>query len=240
MNTQAVTPDRVANWERFRPVLEGSDDWKSYTSFKGQGSDNLSKRIRLLSLAQLVRRVAAAGIPGAFAECGCFLGHSTHVIARTMTLNGRKEPLLVFDSFQGLSPAAPEDLDVGAKHVDSFGQQAKLRAGKKMFAADMATTMRNLAEHKFIVFYPGWIPDTFVGVEEKQFAFVHVDVDLYQPVKDSLEFFYERLSPGGIVQIDDYNFTDWPGAQKAVDEFVAAKKPSFFFELPLGGAFLIK
>ena len=203
-------------------------------------SDTLSRRIRSLSLSNLVRQIANNNVKGQFAECGCLFGHSTHIIARTMTLCGINEPFLVFDSFQGLSDPVPEDLNVIPQHVDSYGQQAKLRAGKRMFAADMMVTMRNLAEHPFIVFHPGWIPETFAGLENERFAFVHVDVDLYLPVRDSLNFFYERLAPGGIIQIDDYNFIDWPGAQKAVDEFLVANKPSFFFELPLGGAFLIK
>jgi O-methyltransferase len=229
-----------AFWERYRPVQENSEDWQSYCTFKGVGSDSLSKRLRLLSLAQLVRRIADNGIEGGFAECGCYTGHSTHVIARTMTLCGIDRPLLVFDSFEGLSPPTSEDTSTSPRHVETIGQQASLRAGRKMFATDMATTMRNLAEHKFIIYNPGWIPDTFAGLENERFAFLHIDVDLYEPTRASLEFFYERLTPGGIIQMDDYNFLDWPGAQKAVDDFVKRARPSFFFELPLGGAFLIK
>ena len=144
------------------------------------------------------------------------------------------------NSFEGLSAPTAEDLEVSPNHIDTFGQQADLRSGKRMFAASLEVVQQNLAEHDFIVYHPGWIPQTFAGLEKERFAYVHVDVDLYQPVKDSLNFFYERLSPGGIIQIDDYNFLDWPGAHKAVDEFLPKAKPSFFFELPLGGAFLIK
>ena len=240
MSTADVGRDRLANWERFTPFQNNAEDWQTYRSFKGDISDSLSKRIRALSLMQLVRQIAANGIKGRFAECGCANGHTTHLIARTMTLTGINESLLVFDSFQGLSAPAPEDLDVGPNHVDTYGQQAALRAGAKMFAVDMAVTMRNLAEHNFITFKPGWIPTTFAGLEAMRFAFVHIDVDLYQPVRDSLNFFYERLAPGGIIQIDDYNFVDWPGTKTAVDEFLPTAKPSFFFALPLGGAFLIK
>jgi hypothetical protein len=41
-------------------------------------------------------------------------------------------------------------------------------------------------------FYRGWIPERFVGVENRRFCFAHVDVDLYGPTKASLEFFYPR------------------------------------------------
>src|SRR5688572_31529904 len=42
------------------------------------------------------------------------------------------------------------------------------------------------------------------------------DVDVYQPTRDSLEYFYPRLVTGGILVCDDYG---WPGARKAVDDF---------------------
>ena len=97
----------TALWERYAPTADNGADWQAYASFKGTASDSLSKRIRLLNLAQLVRQTY---VPGIFAECGCFKGHSTHVIATMMNLAGRKDPLYVFDSFQGLSPAQPEDI----------------------------------------------------------------------------------------------------------------------------------
>ena len=35
----------------------------------------------------------------------------------------------------------------------------------------------------------------------------------------ALEFFYPRLSPGGIIFIHDYNHK-WEGVERAVDEFI--------------------
>ena len=45
-----------------------------------------------------------------------------------------------------------------------------------------------------------------------------MDVDLYNPTKAGLEFFYPRLASGGVIIIHDYN-PDWPGIMKAVDDF---------------------
>lgn len=233
-------PHNVASWGRFTPVQTESEDWQSYRSFKGQSTDTLSRRMRALALAQLVRGVAARGLPGKYIECGCYRGHSTHVIARTMTLCGVDRRLMVFDSFEGLSPAAPEDFDVGPRHVDRQGLQAQLRSGKQMFASSLEETKANLKEHGFIDYVKGWIPESFAGHEDERFAFAHVDLDLYQPVKAALEFIYPRMPAGGVILVDDYNFTDWPGAHRAVDAFVAAADPTFFFALPLGGAFLVK
>lgn len=235
-NSEAAT---VADWERFQPVQEGSADWNAYRSFKGPMFDSLGRRMRGFALAQLVGQAAKSKVPGDYAECGCFMGHSTHIIAQTMTDNGVNMPLFVFDSFAGLSPATPEDFVTG-ENLDKKGMQARLRTGESMFASPLQQTAANLVQHQFIKFVPGWIPETLPVVAGRSFAFVHIDLDVYAPIKAALAFFYERLSPGGIIFVDDYNFTDWPGAKIATDEVLAGQPPSFFFELPLGGAFLIK
>ena len=228
----------IALWERFAPYQEHSPDWKSYKAFAGDRSDTVSKRIRMLSLAQLVRQVSR--VEGSFAECGCGAGGSADIIARAMTRCGRNDRLLLFDSFEGLSRPSPEDFQRSPAHIDMFGIQTGLANGRKFFAADLSAAQASLAGHDFIEFFKGWIPERFGEVADRRFAFVHIDVDLYRPTKASLEFFYPRLGDGGVIQIDDYNFMDWPGATKAVDEFLASANPRFFYQLALGGAFLIK
>jgi len=236
--TIVVDDTNLALWQRYRPVQERASDWQTYLECPGKGTDSLSRRIRFHSLAQLVRHVVA--IPGSFAECGCLFGASTFMIARTMTRIGRSDPFHVFDSFEGLSPRTAEDRRLSPNHVDMYGIQARLDAGEPLFRAQLEETKANLAPFPFVHFYPGWIPSRFPEIAAEAFAFVNIDVDLYQPTLDSLRFFYPRLAKGGAIQIDDYNLMDWPGATSAVDEFISANKPGFFYQLPLGGAFLIK
>ena len=83
----------------------------------------------------------------------------------------------------------------------------------------------------------GWIPSRFDEVSHRRFAFVHIDVDLYEPTRDSIAFFYSRLSEGGILLIDDYGFSTCPGATRAVDE---AGLSHTMIALSDGGGFLIK
>ncbi|HBH79257.1 MAG TPA: hypothetical protein DDY39_05465, partial [Nitrospira sp.] len=88
--------------------------------------------------------------------------------------------------------------------------------------------------------YKGWIPDRFPEVKERRFAFVHIDVDLYQPIMDSLKFFFPRLLPGGIIVVDDYGYSIFPGAKKAVDEFRSGIECSMFYETPMGSCFIVR
>lgn len=71
------------------------------------------------------------------------------------------------------------------------------------------------------------------------FCFVHIDVDLYQPTYDSLAFFYERTSSGGIILCDDYGFITCPGAKAAMDSFFLNKLERIVC-LPTGQGFVVK
>jgi hypothetical protein len=100
--------------------------------------------------------------------------------------------------------------------------------------------LRNLAPfQERLVSLKGVIPDRFREVEDRRFSFVHVDVDLYEPIRDSIRFFYDRLNAGGVLLCDDYGFLACPGATLAVDEYLASK-PEAVVALSSGGGFLVK
>ena len=53
-----------------------------------------------------------------------------------------------------------------------------------------------------------------------------LDCELYESYKICLEFFYPRLTEGGIILLNEYNDPPWPGCKKAVDESLANKPES--------------
>ena len=158
------------------------------------------------------------GLEGLVAECGCFRGLSSYLLCSRLR---QREPAFdgsgyrIFDSFHGLSAPGSEDsldrAEAAAPHA------VDVQAGR--FAAPLEDVKRALAAFPGIAYFPGWIPEAFPR-DEARYRFVHVDVDLYQPTRDSLDYFWPRLVPGARLVCDDYN---WPGARRAVDEFCALK-----------------
>jgi hypothetical protein len=148
-------------------------------------------------------------LPGELAECGCYVGTSAFFMAQASTHGS----LYLFDSFQGLSN--PNSADRGAtKDVLPWS------AGD--LSTDEATLRRNLSRYDFIEVLSGWIPERFNEVAEHRFRVVHIDVDLYEPTRDSLEFFFPRLVDGGVIVMDDYGFETCPGATRAAHELAAS------------------
>jgi len=91
-----------------------------------------------------------------------------------------------------------------------------------------------------IRYHKSWIPSRFCDVGDLQYSFVHINVDINQPTKDSLEFFYPRLSPGGILLSDDYGYHTRTGARTAFDDLAATTPEKTVMRLPTGQGFLVK
>ncbi|TIX21118.1 MAG: methyltransferase, partial [Mesorhizobium sp.] len=73
----------------------------------------------------------------------------------------------------------------------------------------------------------------------RRFALVHIDVDLYEPTRDALAFFYDRVCANGMIICDDYGSGLCPGARKAFDQFFE-NRPEGIIELPTGQAIVVK
>jgi hypothetical protein len=208
-------PEDQKSWLEDR---EFHDDYRRFEPRNARSAE------RKFAIRELVRSLA--DIPGDTVECGAYYGATSYFICRERP-QGKHH---VFDSFQGLSDPERADrpLDITA---------AAWRAGD--LAAPLEAVKANLAEFPHVAYYPGWIPDRFEEVRDRQFCFVHIDVDLYRPTLDSLRFFYPRVARRGMIVCDDYGYINCPGAKQACDEFVAGI-PERLIHLPSGQGLIIK
>jgi O-methyltransferase len=169
---------------------------------------------------------AVANIDGDVAECGVRQGRSTLFM---LTADEGRRQYHLFDSFAGLSAPGEQDRRSDGSHGWKEGD----------LSTEEEVARRNLSEFDNVTFHVGWIPDTLPVVENSRFAFVHIDVDLYEPTRDALAFFFDRLQPHGMIVCDDYGSARCPGARKAFDEFFAGR-PEGIIELPTGQALVTK
>lgn len=204
--------------EYARLFLEDQTFLKYYERFMDPG--NWHSLDRKYTLDQVVK--LTLHVDGDAAECGVYKGASSYLICRAIKPYSKLNHL--FDSFEGLCAPGPRD--------GTYWVPGALRA-------DESHVRENLSEFGNFTVHRGWIPEKFAEVEDKHFCFVHIDVDLYEPTRHSIEFFYERLNPGGIMLLDDYGFGTCPGAKIAADEFFSAK-PEQIVMLTSGQAFIVR
>lgn len=182
---------------------------------------NTDRRFNLQQLLQL-----SYSVRGDSVEVGAYQGAMSYLICKYNAKYVPERIHHIFDSFEGLS-------NPNSKVDGSHWSPGSLSCPE-------SNVIQNLSDFEgTFCTYKGWVPEKFKFVESKVFSFVHIDVDLYEPTLQTLEFFYSRLSSGGLIVCDDYGFTSCPGATKACDEFTKDKDESFI-GMADGGGFLIK
>lgn len=214
-------------WEQFGLDLWSKLQIAALRSRKNPRDAELIERVRrernclnsafecylVMSLARSMAR-----LPGRFAEVGVYQGVTAKLIA---SVKGDRE-LHLFDTFEGLPPAS--DKDAGVHRLAQY-------------ACSLESVAKYLAGHDRIYFHKGLFPESTREVEESQYAFVHFDVDLYEGTLACLEYFYPRMTPGGVMISHDYGLL--AGVQRAFQEFMA-DKPEPIFEQPTTQAFVVK
>lgn len=164
---------------------------------------------RLKSLYESVRYLNANAIPGDIVECGVAAGGSAALMALA---SQPMRQLWLCDTFTGLPSPSPADPAIAAAWTGTC-----LGSPEEIFRS-FARLGIELAKVKII---PGLFEETLADSPIGNIALLHVDGDWYQSVKATLEALYDRVSPGGIIQFDDYGH--WSGARRAVDEFLRGR-----------------
>ena len=164
-----------------------------------------SDKVRFFMFWFQAERIRKEGIPGAFAELGVYRGET----ARIIHLMDPGRTLHLFDTFEGF----PET-DLVGETGEAAGYSAE-----RFSDTGIKKVTKRIGDTGNVIFHPGYFPDTAKELEEETFALVSIDADLYKPISEGLNYFYPRLSPGGVIVVHDYNHK-WEGAMRAVDEFL--------------------
>jgi len=152
---------------------------------------------------------------GAISEIGCAMGSTTVFLNKYMDAQNIEKKYFAIDTFAGF---VAEDIEYEA---DKRGKSKKLYKGfqankKKWFDGTMQ--LNNFTRVFSIQADVNKFDLTSLG----PISFALVDVDLYRPMKKSLKELYQKLSPGGIIVVDDCDPSNtlWDGSDQAYKEFL--------------------
>lgn len=157
-------------------------------------------------------------LPGARAECGVYRGATALLLChawRSRQPEYRGDDLYLIDSYSGTSASVAQD----RIPVRDAGGETRM---EDFFPAGKTDTSPDLVRGFFTEFpgvnvCAGWIPQVFATLPEREWAFVHLDLSLYEPTLASLEYFYPRLTKGGAILCDGSIFC--PGVAQAWEEY---------------------
>lgn len=187
----------------------------------------MSKQITMVSPERManVRDSAMAvieqGIEGDFVETGTWQGGCSLVMRAVNKVYGdtSRRANWLFDTFEGL-PGFDERDNKVEQSIDSTQQMDP--AGSYKFAGGLETVQKHFVtilgdNFKNLNFEKGFFKDTVPVAAVKKIAVLRLDGDMYSSTMDVLNVFYDKVSSGGYIIIDDYGH--WPQCKKAIHDF---------------------
>jgi hypothetical protein len=176
---------------------------------------------RLEALIRAVEHVVAADVPGDIVECGVWRGGSMMAVALTLQRLGAERELHLFDTFTGMPEPTAQDVDSA---YDGYSLARMWRRRTNWIGVPAGEVERAMASTGYprerVHLVEGRVEDTLPARAPERIALLRLDTDWYASTRHEMEQLYPRLSPGGVLVLDDYGH--YEGARRAVDEYLRA------------------
>ena len=227
--------------ERAIPPDFGNDEAEIISEFRPW---TMTSPERMYALIQAVRYVSANAIVGAIVECGVWKGGSMAAVARTLLRSQDvKRDLYLFDTFEGMSQPTDADRNLRGESAATL-LSAEPRDTSHIWAvAPLDEVKRNVASTGYpphlLNYVQGPVESTVPKQAPQRIALLRLDTDWYESTYHELVHLFPRLSPGGVLIIDDYG--NWTGARKAVDQYFEEQSMSpLLHRIDYTGRILVK
>ena len=193
------------------PLMIGLD--KKRQPFVFEHDEMCGEYIRGSSLELIAHEINDKNIPGNVAELGVYRGYFAKNINKVFP--DRK--LYLFDTFEGFDK---RDVKIEVERNYSTGEQ-------DFSETSVDLVLSKMENRKNCIIKKGFFPETAENINDT-FAFVSIDVDLYEPMYKGLHFFYDKLSNGGYIMLHDYNNKYYKGVKEALRKFSEEKNVPYF------------
>jgi O-methyltransferase len=177
---------------------------------------------KLYGLVQATRYVVQHAIPGDIVECGVWRGGSMQAVALTLLeLGATDRHLHLFDTFEGMPPPTEKDRRFDGRSAEEL-LATQERDSTMWGIAGVDEVRQAMTEVDYpaelVHFHEGLVENTIPSQAPEQISILRLDTDWYESTRHELEHLYDRLSPGGVLIVDDYGH--WAGARLATDDFL--------------------
>lgn len=199
-------------------------DGEFQTVYKAVRGNTLVDMYRCFSLWSLLAQAAKAG-EGDILEVGVWRGGTGALLARRakdLNLSGKT---FLADTFKGVVKTGVKDAGYSdGEHADTSTAVVRGLCGSLGVSAEIIE---------------GIFPeDRPKGMDERQFIFCHIDVDVYESGLSIFDWVWPRLKKGGIVVFDDHGFFRCAGITRLCEELKARHGLTHVYNLNGHGIFI--
>lgn len=204
-------PDYLKNCIATQPMAYDAVGTTQRENFYGQYD-----YVRYRTIELLASEIYQHQVEGEIAEAGVDCGECSWVI--NAAFPDRK--MYLYDTFTGFDQRDVEIEKQNRYTTKSFFENSNYFKRERFQSSEeqMEFVKKRLQHPENVSFRKGYFPETAKGEKDNRFAFVSLDMDLYQPIRKGIEFFYPCLNKGGFMMIHDYNHREFLGIKKAVAE----------------------
>ncbi|MFN7166875.1 MAG: TylF/MycF/NovP-related O-methyltransferase [Pannonibacter sp.] len=153
------------------------------------------------------------------ADLGTYRGRALQAMLTEAAEIGIKIKWLATDTFSGLPPLGRKDVDLAPANANYLSRQ--------MFDDTTVREVRAFLEPtghlQNVDLREGVLEDVLASLEDQKYLLVNVSVKLYQPHITALDYFYNRMLPGGVIVLDDLFNRRFPMAEAAIGHFMSDK-----------------
>ena len=202
--------------------------------------------VNVIQAVDAVAYVVRAGIPGALVECGVWRGGvMMAMLLEAQACGDTSRHAYLYDTFEGMSAPGPQDMSLvngkgqpltattgldGQNPHTTYAAKRPYRFGQLMVSRSLEDVQTGIASlglpSSHIHYVKGKVEDTLPGTLPEQIALLRLDTDWYESTKAEMAHLFPRLSPGGVLIVDDYG--RWAGSRQAVDEYLGEHQPTMF------------
>jgi hypothetical protein len=172
---------------------------------------------------------------GNFVECGVNAGFISSAIMSRLQWNALNRRFYLIDTFCG--PILDQYSQDEIQHQRLSIALRALKAGA--YVTDMDRVNSNFSEWPNAIVVQGAIPEILERVEFGAVAFLHIDLNCALPEQKAIEFFWDRLTPGAVVLLDDYSYCGHDCQRDAIAS-VAKTRGINVLSLPTGQGLIIR
>jgi O-methyltransferase len=172
----------------------------------------------------------AALLPGDFVECGVNRGGLARAIVEYVRFETLPKRFFLVDTFKGLVSdyLTSEEKTKGLADHYNYYEDDSLGAVRQTFAP-----------FSNVVILQGAVPDILPDIPAEQVAYLSLDMNCVWPEQKAVEYFWDRMVPGGIILHDDYGFNLHEEQRRMMDQF-AASRGTAVLALPTGQGLILK
>lgn len=142
---------------------------------------------------------------GSLIEIGVFEGGTGAIIAKQSELSNINEKVYLCDTFDGVVKSSEHD----PNYNDGEHKATRIT---------VENLLKNMNIQNTLILEGIFPDDTGYEIEDLQFRFCHIDVDVYKSAKDIVEWIWPKMVIGGIIVYDDYGFSTCKGIATQVEE----------------------